>query len=80
VWTIVYATFDIPPPTNITNMFGNWINDIDKKTKPRICIGVSALCWSVWSYRNNTIFNIKKDSTNFLQVIHMAVHWIQLSG
>jgi hypothetical protein len=38
-------------------------------------IGVSALCWSVWNYRNDIIFN-KNDSTNFLQFIHTMVHWI----
>jgi hypothetical protein len=45
---VVYATFNIPPPSNITNMFGNWLNGIDKKTKAKICIGVLALCWTIW--------------------------------
>jgi hypothetical protein len=34
-------------------MFGNWLNGIDKKTKDRIHIGVSALVWSIWRCRNN---------------------------
>ena len=58
-------------------MFENWLNGIDKNTKARIRIGVSALVWSIWNCRNNIVFN-RKDSTKFLQVIHMAVHWIQL--
>ena len=58
-------------------MFGNWLNGIDKNTKARIRIGVSALVWSIWNCRNNIVFN-RKGSTIFLQVIHMAVHWIQL--
>jgi hypothetical protein len=33
---IFYATFDIPPPTNITNLFGNWLNGIDTKTEVKI--------------------------------------------
>jgi hypothetical protein len=33
VWRIIFAKYDIPPPTNITNMFGNWLNGIDIKTK-----------------------------------------------
>jgi hypothetical protein len=48
VWRVVYATFDIPPSTNITNIFGNWLNGIGKKTEARIRIGVSALCLSIW--------------------------------
>ena len=44
LWRVVHLTFALPPPTNVTNMFGNWLNGIDKKTKARIRIGVSALC------------------------------------
>jgi hypothetical protein len=45
---LVFFTYDIPPPTNYNNMFGNHLNGIDRKTKARICIGVSPLCWSIW--------------------------------
>jgi hypothetical protein len=44
VWRMVYFTYNIPPPTNITNMFSNWLNGVDKPGKARIRIGVSALC------------------------------------
>ena len=67
VWRIVFSTYNIPPPTNITNMFGNWLNGIDKNTKARIRIGVSALVWSIWNCRNNIVFN-RKDSTNFCRL------------
>ena len=53
VWRVVFCTYNIPPPTNVTNMFGNWLNGMDTKTKDRIRIGVSAICWSIWNYRNN---------------------------
>ena len=26
IWTVVYSTYNITPPTNITNMFGNSLN------------------------------------------------------
>jgi hypothetical protein len=77
LWRMVYFTFDLPPPTNITNMFGNWLNGVDKKSKERIRSGVSALCWSIWKCRNNIIFN-KSKSLNVLQVLHTMVHWVQL--
>jgi hypothetical protein len=44
VWRMIYFTYNIPPPTNITNMFGNWLNGVDRNDKARIRIGVSALC------------------------------------
>ena len=77
VWRVVFCTYNIPPPTNVTNMFGNWLRGIDKKTKDRIRIGVSAICWSIWNCRNDIVFN-RKDNFHVLQVVHRAVHWIQL--
>jgi hypothetical protein len=44
VWKVVYVNYDIPPPSNIINMFRNWQNGIDKKIKAKISIRVSVLC------------------------------------
>jgi hypothetical protein len=33
IWKIVYMTFNIPPPLNITNLFGKWLNGVNKKVK-----------------------------------------------
>jgi hypothetical protein len=66
----------MPPSTNIKNMFGNWLNGINNKTKSRIRVGVSTLCWSIWKSRNNVIFSNVGNSI-FMQLIHMATHWIQ---
>jgi hypothetical protein len=57
-WCMIYFTFNIPPPTNVTNMFGNWLNNgVDKNDKGRIRIDVSALYWSIWNYKNDIGFN-----------------------
>jgi hypothetical protein len=77
LWRTVHFTYALPPPTSITNMFGNWLNGVDRQSKTFICIGVSVLCWSIWRTRNDIIFN-KKPSFHFLQVIHMVSHWDQL--
>jgi hypothetical protein len=47
VWRMIYFTYNIPLSTNITNMFGNWLNGVDRNDKARTHIGVSALCWSI---------------------------------
>jgi hypothetical protein len=31
VWQVVFFTFNVPPPVNIKNLFGRWLNGIDKK-------------------------------------------------
>jgi hypothetical protein len=59
---MIYFTYNLPPPTNITNMLGNWLNRMPKDDKAIIRIGVSTLCWSIWTYRNNIIFNKQNDT------------------
>jgi hypothetical protein len=73
----VHFTFNIPPPMNITNLFGNWLNEIDKKTKERIHAGVCALFWTIWNCPNEVVFN-RCANPNFLQIIHRAASLIHL--
>jgi hypothetical protein len=68
IWRMIYFTYNLLPPTNITNMFSNWLNGVPKDVKTRIRISVSALCWFIWTCQNNIIFNKQKDII-FLQVI-----------
>jgi hypothetical protein len=56
IWRIVCMTFNIPPPSNTTNLFGNWLNGVAKKDKVRIRVGVRALIWAVLNVRNDFIF------------------------
>jgi hypothetical protein len=31
IWHIIYMTFGLAPPKNVTNLFGNWFKGIPKK-------------------------------------------------
>jgi hypothetical protein len=75
VWRIVHTAFNIIPPTNITNLFGNWLVVESKLDKVQIWVGVCALIWAIWNIRNDYIFNNAK-STYFMQVISLATQWI----
>jgi hypothetical protein len=66
IWRVVHFTYNIPPPINVTNIFGNWLNGIVKKTKARIRVGVCALVWAIWNCRNDVVFN-RVQKPNFLQ-------------
>jgi hypothetical protein len=55
-------TFNITAPTNVTNLFGNWLNEVSRKVKGHIRVGVCALLWAIWNVRNDFIFNKKKFS------------------
>ena len=41
IWRMVFFSYNIPPPSNITNMFGNWLNGVRKIDKGHIHIGIS---------------------------------------
>ena len=36
IWRLVHFTFNITPPTSVTNFFGNWLDVVDKITKASI--------------------------------------------
>jgi hypothetical protein len=52
---MIYLTYNLPPPANVTNMFGNWLNGVNKKDKERIRIGISASggATAIWSRVHN---------------------------
>jgi hypothetical protein len=31
IWCTIHMTFDLEPPKNVTNLFGNWLNGISKE-------------------------------------------------
>jgi hypothetical protein len=56
-------TFCLFPPKNITNLFGNWLSDIDKNDFKQIRVGVCAIVWALWSARNDHVINKPKASS-----------------
>jgi hypothetical protein len=66
---MIYFTYNITPPANITNMFGNWLNGVKKNDKSRIRIGVLALWWSIWTSRNEIIFNRHKGKKKICRLL-----------
>jgi hypothetical protein len=42
LWQVVYMAFNITPPSNITKFIGNWLNEVAKKYKGHIQVGVCA--------------------------------------
>jgi hypothetical protein len=40
---VLHFTYNLSPLANVTNLFGNWLNVIENKTKAQIHLGVCAL-------------------------------------
>jgi hypothetical protein len=77
IWRIIHMTFNLAPPKNVTNLFGNWLKDIPKKEFLQIRVGVCAIVWAMWNVRKDFIFK-KPRTPTFLQVIPLAIHWIRM--
>jgi hypothetical protein len=77
VWRVVHFTFNIPPPINITHLFDNWLNEIDKKIKERIRVRVCTIVWTILNCCNKVIFN-RCTNPKFLQVIHRTAFLIHM--
>ena len=77
IWRTVHVAYNLPPPTSIPNLFGNWLVGINKILKGHIRVGVCALLWAIWNCRNDRVFN-RSRSINFLQVIFRATASIRM--
>lgn len=56
----IHVAYNLPPPTCITNMFRNWLLGIHPRLKAQIHVGVCALVWAIWNFRNDCVFNRMK--------------------
>ena len=77
LWRIIYMTFNMPAPANVTNLFGNWLNGVAKKDKGHIRVGVCALLWAIWNVCNDFIFN-KKKFPILSAGCPLVTHWIYM--
>jgi hypothetical protein len=47
IWCIIYMTFGLAPPKNMTNLFGNWLKGIPKKDLIQIRVGARVVFGNV---------------------------------
>jgi hypothetical protein len=76
IWSVVQVASTLFSPCSITNIFGNWINGIDNRSKKHIRVGAITFIWSLWLCRNDKVFNDKNSS--ILQVIYRAIGTLRL--
>jgi hypothetical protein len=68
IWNAVSISFDIQPPSSITNLFGLGLGVFSLKLKGQVLIGAAALCWALWLCRNDVVFQ-RSIPNSFAQVI-----------
>lgn len=47
LWRMIHVAFKLPPPASVANMFGNWLDGVESKTKANIHVGVYVLLWAL---------------------------------
>jgi hypothetical protein len=60
VWRVVQFAFGLRAPTNIADISGVCLQQINRKMRPQVCVGVCAIFWSIWLCRNDAVL-MRKD-------------------
>ena len=58
-------------------MLGNWLSNFDNNERRVVLVGAVALCWAIWRFRTDIIFNKTKYSS-FMQAVFREVYWLRL--
>jgi hypothetical protein len=75
MWNLVQVATKLYPPYSISNLFNSWLRGINKDLKQLVLLGAASVCWAIWRYRNDIVFE-RRNVTNILQVLHSATHWL----
>jgi hypothetical protein len=57
IWRAVQVSFNIDIPTSVEHLYTDWANGVGNRFKKLILVGVVALCWALWTGRNDMMFD-----------------------
>jgi hypothetical protein len=77
IWGAVEFTFNIEIPISVVHLFNGWANSAGPQLQKFLFIGASALCWGMWTSRNNIVFD-NSPSKTYMQVLYRGKHWLRL--
>jgi hypothetical protein len=77
LWRALQFTFGIHRPASINDLFTNWLLGIGLKSRKQILVEATALCWAIWTSRNDIIFDNSPMKT-YMQVVYRATYWCRL--
>ena len=76
IWRTIQVAIGLTPPSSVTHMLGNWLQNFNAQEAFTILIGTADLCWAIWHCRNDIIFDNAKHSS-FMQVIFRGTYWLR---
>lgn len=66
----------LPIPLFVTYMLGNWSAGPNLDERKAILVGVADLCWAIWYYRNDVVFD-NVSYTSFMQTNLRGAYWLR---
>jgi hypothetical protein len=69
----VQVTFDIDVPVSTSHMFNGWVVGLGNQFKKLVLIGAAALCWTLWTSRNDVVFDNSPIKT-YMQVLYRGMY------
>jgi hypothetical protein len=70
----VSLTFGLRAPYSIEDLFSLWLQGIDPKLRLKILVGAVAICWAIWTSRNDVVFD-KTPIKTYMQVLYRGTYW-----
>lgn len=76
LWRVVQCTFNIDTPTSVGHLFNDWACSVGSRLKKFMLVGASALCWALWTCKNDIVFD-KVPMKTYMQVLYRGTYWLR---
>jgi hypothetical protein len=57
IWRAVQSAFNIDIPISVMHLFNDWANGMGPHMRKCLLTGGAALCWAMWTSRNDIVFD-----------------------
>jgi hypothetical protein len=74
IWRVVSLTFGLGVPTSIMDLYSLWLLNVSARTRSKILVGATAICWAIWLTRNDVVFD-KSPIKSYMQVLFRGTYW-----
>jgi hypothetical protein len=76
IWRAVQVSFNIDIPTSVEHLYTDWMNGVENRYKKLILVGAAALCWILWTSRNDMIFD-NSLAKIYMQILFRETYWLR---
>ena len=74
IWHTIHVSLDISPPLFFQHMFSDWLGKPKLYWIILIWSGVAAICWTIWLWRNEIVFD-KSALRSYMELVFKGTYW-----